>query len=51
MLEPETIVSIDYKQYRVVCSTSEYAGLELVENTKLKRTIRIKDYPNLCQNL
>ena len=49
MLEPDTIVHIDYKQYRVVISNPSYVGLELVENPKLKRTIRIKDFPHLCQ--
>jgi hypothetical protein len=46
-MNPEDIITIDYKKYRVVICCEAYAGLELVENPKLKRMIRIKDYPHL----
>jgi len=46
-MNPEDIITIDYKKYRVVICNNTYAGLELVENPKLKRTIRIRDFPHL----
>lgn len=48
-MNPDDIITVDYKEYRVVCCNPTYAGLELVENPKLKKTIRIRDYPHLVK--
>jgi len=46
-MNPEDIITIDYKKYRVVICNNTYAGLELVENPRVTKMIRIKDYPHL----
>jgi hypothetical protein len=43
-MNPEDIITIDYKKYRVVICNNTYAGLELVENPRVTKMIRIRDY-------
>jgi hypothetical protein len=43
----DQIITIDNREYCVAVLNNKYAGLELVKNPNLKRTIRLSDYPHL----
>lgn len=43
-LNPEQIVHLDYKQYRVTMCNPTYAAVELVADPKQTRVIRLKDF-------
>ena len=43
-LDPEQIVHLDYQQYRVTMCNATYATVELVENPRQTRIIKLKDF-------
>lgn len=49
-MEIDQTIIIDYTQWKVVMCNNTYAVVEKVGEEKNKKTIRIKDYPNLCKN-
>jgi len=43
-MEPDDIITIDHQEYRVVMCNATYANVELVENPRVTKMIKISDY-------
>ena len=46
-MEPEQTITIDHQEYRVTICNATYANVELVENPRVTKMIKISDYEKM----
>jgi hypothetical protein len=46
-MEPEQVITIDHREYRVVMCNATYANVELVDNPRVRKMIKISEYEKM----